>query len=153
MSTTNHPEQPQSRLDREINEILEEARNRPIPFQDRVAQRRHALQSQKQSTMRTARTRVAGPTRTASGWLLKVPLVTALVVALIAVWLRDDLPWLAVALGLVAVALIFLPFVRRRPSDDISYQKRWRGQVIEPSRAPSGSVRHWIDAARDRFQR
>lgn len=153
MSTTNHPDQPQSRLDREIDEILEEARNRPIPFQDRVAQRRHVLQSQKQATVRTARSRVGGPARTASRWLLKVPLVTALIVALIAVWVRDDLPWLAIALGLVAVALIFLPFARKRPTDDISYQKRWRGQVIDPPRAPSGNVRHWIDAARDRFQR
>lgn len=153
MSTTNHPDQPQSRLDREINEILEEARDRPIPFQDRVAQRRLALHSQKQATVRTARTRVAGPARKASGWLLKVPLVTALVVALIAVWVQDDLPWLAIALGLIAAALIFLPFVRKRPSDDISYQKRWRGRVIDPPGASSGSVRHWIDAARDRFQR
>jgi hypothetical protein len=153
MSTTNHPDQPNSRLDREINEILEESRNRPISFQDRVAQRRNAIEHQKRATARTARTAMSGPLRKTGGWLLRVPLLTALAVALIAVWVKDDLPLLAVALGLVAVALIFLPFVRKRPTDDIDYQKRWRGRVIEPPRAPSGSVRHWIDAARDRLQR
>jgi Flp pilus assembly protein TadB len=152
MSTTNHPDQPQSRLDREIDEILTQSRERPIPFQDRVAQRRNALRTQQQTTIHTARTTVTGPARRAGGWLLRVPLLTALLVALIAVWLRDDLPILAVVLGLVAVALIFLPFARRRQGDAIEYQKRWRGQVIDPPRA-SGSIRHWIDAARDRFQR
>jgi hypothetical protein len=153
MSTTNHPDQPQSRLERELDEILEHAHNRPIPFQDRVAQRRIALQTQKQATVRSARSRVGGPARTASSWMLKVPLVTALVVALIAVWVRDDLPILAIVLGLAAVALIFLPFVRKRPEDDITHQKRWRGRVIDQRQAPSGNVRHWIDAARDRLQR
>jgi hypothetical protein len=153
MSTTNHPDQPPSRLDQEISEILEEARNRPISFQDKVAQRRAAIQTQKQSTVQTARASVAGSARTASDWLLRVPLVTALVVALIAVWIEPNLPFVAVVLGLVAVGLIFLPFVRKRPDDGMLYQKRWRGRVIDQPRAPSGSMRHWIDAARDRLQR
>lgn len=153
MSTTNHPDQPQSRLDRELDEILEQASSRPIPFQERVAQRRNALQAQRQVTVLTARSRFGHHAQAAAGWLLKVPLVTALLVALIAVWVRDEVPALAVLLGLVAVALIFLPLARKRPGDDIAYQKRWRGRVIEPPRAPSGNVRHWIDAARDRFQR
>ena len=153
MSTTNHPAHPQSRLDRELDEILEQAENRPIPFQDRVAQRRHAIQSQRQATARTASSRLGAPTRAAAGWALRVPLVTALLVALIAVWLRDEIPALAIVLGLIAVALIFLPFARRRPGDEIAYQKRWRGRVIDQPGAPSGSVRHWIDAARDRLQR
>lgn len=153
MSTTNHPDQPQSRLDREIDEILEEARSRPISFQDRVAQRRAALQHQQHATVRNVRATAAGPLRSAARWLLKVPLLTALAVALLAVYVRDDVPALAVLLGLVAVGLIFLPFLRRRPSADIDYQKRWRGRVIDPPRPPSSSVRSWIDAARDRLQR
>ena len=153
MSTTNHPDQPQSRLDREIDEILEQAGNRPIPFQERVAQRRNAIQIQRQVTVRTVRSRFRAPMQAASRWLLKVPLVTALLVAVAAVWVRDDLPFLAIVLGLAAAALIFLPFVRRRPSDDFSYQKRWRGREIDTRQAPSGNVRHWIDAARDRLQR
>lgn len=153
MSTTNHPDQPQSRLDREIDEILEQADNRPISFQDRVAQRRNALQAQKQSTAQTARSQLGEPARRAAGWLLKVPLVTAVIVAIIAVWVQDEIPILGILLGLVAVALIFLPFVRKRPSDEITYQKRWRGRVIDSPSASSGGVRQWIDNARDRFQR
>lgn len=153
MSTANHPDPQQSRLDREIDEILEQADNRPIPFQDRVAQRRNAMQAQKQATVYTARSRFGGPSRRAAGWLLKVPLVTALIVAMIAVWIQDEIPILGIALGLVAVALIFLPYVRKRPSDEIAYQKRWRGRLVDSPTAPSGSVRHWIDTARDRFQR
>ncbi len=153
MTATNHPDQPQSRLDRELDEILEQSQNRPIPFQDRVAQRRNALQVQRQATVRTARSRAVKPARTAAEWALKVPLLTALIVALVAVWLRDDIPSLAIVLGIVAAALIFLPFVRRPKIDDIAYQKRWRGRPIDPPGAPSGSLRHWIDAARDRLQR
>ena len=153
MSTTNHPDQPPSRLDRELDEILEQAHNRPIPFQERVAQRRNAIQAQRQVTVHTARSRFGAPARAASGWLLRLPLVTALLVALLAVWIQDEIPILAVLLGLVAAAFIFLPFARRRPADDIAYQKRWRGRAIDPPRAPSGNVRHWIDAARDRLQR
>jgi hypothetical protein len=153
MSTTNQPEQPQSRLDRELDEILEQAHNRPIPFQERVAQRRNALEAQRQATVRSASSRISGPARSAWDWLLRLPLVTALLVALIAVWVRDEIPALAIVLGLVAVAFIFLPFARRRPADEISYQKRWRGRVIDQPSAPSGTVRHWIDAARDRLQR
>lgn len=153
MSTTNQPEPQPSRLDREIDEILKQADDRPISFQDRVAQRRNAIHAQKQATVYTARSRFGVPAQRVAGWLLKVPLVTALIVALIAVWIQDEIPILGIVLGLVAVALIFLPFVRKRPSDEIAYQKRWRGRVVGSQPAPSGSVRHWIDTARDRLQR
>ena len=153
MSTANHPDQPQSRLDREIDEILEQAHTRPISLEDRVAQRRNAIQAQKQATVLTARSRIGAPARLVAGWLLKLPLVTALIVALLAVWIQDEIPILGIGLGLVAIALIFLPFVRKRPSDELGYQKRWRGRTIDPPRAPSGNVRHWIDTARDRLQR
>ncbi|HYH12172.1 MAG TPA: hypothetical protein VD789_07435 [Thermomicrobiales bacterium] len=157
MSTTNESGGSQSRLDREISEILEEARNRPISFQDRVAQKRAAVEAQKRSTATRARSMSTGPLRTAWTWLLKVPLVTALAVALIAVWIAPEYQVLATLLGIVAAALIFLPFVLKRPGGDISYQKKWRGRPIEPARPGSngleGTVRSWIDSARSRFGR
>jgi hypothetical protein len=152
MSTTNHHEPPQSRLDREIDEILEQSRNRPISFQDRVAQKRAALDAQRHTQLGRARAVGSGPVRSAGRWALRIPLVTALVIALAAVWIADELPILAMALGVAAAAFIFLPFVLRRPSDDIAYQKRWRGRPIGPPRA-SGGFRSMIDSARDRFQR
>jgi hypothetical protein len=152
MSTTNHPERPQSRLDKELDEILEQSRNRPISFQERVAQKRTAIQVQKQSQVGRARSIGSGPLRTAGSWALRVPLVTAIVVALIAVWLAPEYTLISTLLGLVAAALIFAPFAMRRPSDEVVYQKRWRGRAIGPPRATTG-FRGMIDSARDRFQR
>lgn len=157
MSTTNHPDEPQSRLDREISEILEEARKRPISFQDRVAQKRAVVESQRRTTVSQARSVGAGPLRTAWSWAMRIPLVTALVVALIAVWVADDSQLIALLLGLVAAALIFMPFVRRRPSDELTYQKKWRGRPIDAPRTGGtgmeGTVRSWIDSAKSRFGR
>ncbi len=156
MSTTNQPGEPSSRLDREISEILEEARRRPISFQDKVAQRRSAVQSRKTSTVARARSVGTGPVRTIGRWAIRIPLVTALVIAVIAVWLAPEHQLLATTLGLVAAGFIFAPFVMKRPSGDVQTQKRWRGRTIEPSRPSSGiegTVRSWIDAARNRFER
>jgi hypothetical protein len=152
MSTTNQPEQPQSRLDREIDEILEQASQRPISFQDRVTQKRSAIQAQKHTQVARARQVGTDPLRTAGRWLIKVPLVTALVIAAVAVWIAPESSAISVVLGLVAAAFIFVPFFLRRPSDDFVYQKRWRGRPIGPPRATSG-FRGLIDAARDRLQR
>lgn len=157
MPTSNHPEEPQSRLDREISEILEEARKRPISFQDRVAQKRTAAQVQKESAVARARSTGAGPLKTAWSWVVRLPLVAALIVALIAVWLAPDYQVVATLLGLVAAALIFMPFVLKRPDEHITYQKKWRGRPIESPRAQGtgmeGTVRSWIDSARSRFGR
>jgi hypothetical protein len=156
MSTTNQPGEPSSRLDREISEILEEARRRPISFQDKVAQRRNAMQSRKATTVDRARSVGTGPIRSLSRLAMRLPLVTALVVAVIAVWLAPEYQTLATILGLVAAALIFAPFVMKRPGDDFQGPKRWRGRSIEPARPPSGierSVRSWIDSARNRLGR
>jgi hypothetical protein len=157
MSTINESDGSQSRLDREISEILEEARKRPISFQDRVAQKKSALEAQRQVTATRARSIGTGPARTVASWLTRIPLVTALAVALIAVWVSPDIPVLGVILGLVAAALIFLPFVTRRSGTEFTYRKTWRGRPIEPSRPGGGSlegtVRSWIDSARNRFGR
>lgn len=152
MSTTNHSEHPQSRLDREIDEILEQSSKRPISFEGRVAQKRHAIQRQKHTQLGKLRSSGSGPIRSAGGWALRIPLVTAIVIALIAVWIAPDYPLLTTVLGLAAAALIFVPFFRKRPSDDIAFQKRWRGRPIGPPRATTG-FRGMIDSARDRFQR
>jgi hypothetical protein len=152
MSTTNQPEQPQSRLDRELDEILEQARSRPISLQDRVIQKRSAVQARRHTGLARARHVGTGAVHTTGSWLLRVPLVTALVFALIAVWVAPESSALAVVLGLVAAAFIFVPFFIRRPSDELVYQKRWRGRPMAPPRS-SGGVRGLIDSARDRLQR
>lgn len=157
MSNTNVPEQPESRLDRELNEILEESRKRPISFQDRVARKRTSFESTRQETSGRLRSIDTGPIRKAGQLALRVPLLTALAVALLAVWLASDYALVSSLLALVAAALIFVPFVLKRPSDDITYQKRWRGRTIENSSDPGGgvdqTVRSWIDTAKRRVGR
>lgn len=155
MSKTNHPEQPESRLDREISEILEEARRRPISFQDRVAQKRSVLETQKQSTTSKVKAVSGSSMHSARSIILRVPLVSALVFALIAVWLAPDYDIAATFLALVAATLIFVPFVLTKPSDQVTYQKRWRGRPINHSRPPAGNgmndrFRSWVDSNRGR---
>lgn len=158
MSKTNHPEQPESRLDREISEILEEARRRPISFQDRVAQKRSVLETQKQSTTSKVKALSGRSMHSARSIILRVPLVSALVFALIAVWLAPDYGIAATLLALVAAALIFVPFMLTKPSDQVTYQKRWRGRPINHSKPPGSTgmndrFRSWVDSNRDRRDR
>lgn len=152
MSTTDHPEPPPSRLDRELDEILSEASRRPISLQDRMAQKRAA--ARRERYRQVARLEGAGGAgRKVLGWATRLPLITALVLALAAVWLFDGLPLLSSLLALAAAVFIFVPFFVRPPSDDITYQKRWRGRPVGgPPRGASG-FRGAIDAARDRLQR
>ncbi len=152
MPATNQPEQPQSRLDREIDEILEQARNRPISFEERVAQKKAALQVQKQEQVHRARSATAGPVTIARRLAFRVPLLTALVLALAAVWLAPSVPILATLLGVAAAACIFAPYVMRRPSSDLADQKRWRGQPVGVPRSATG-FRGLIDSTRDRLQK
>jgi hypothetical protein len=109
------------------------------------------MQVQKRSQVNRARAISSGPVRTVGQWAMRLPLVTALVFAIVAVYIAGDWPVIATLLGLVAAAFIFVPFVVKRPTDDITYQKRWRGRPMSPPR--SGGFRSAIDSARDRFQR
>ncbi len=154
MSST-PPEQPQTRIEREISEIVQQARQRPISFEDRVAQKRALVQRRGQSSMQQAHRATSGPVRAAGRWSLRVPLITALVVALLAVWVSPEFQFLGSLLALAAAALVFIPYVMRRPDTDMTYRKRWRGRDIRPGGGPFGrsGPRSRFDSARDRFER
>ncbi|HEV2128566.1 MAG TPA: hypothetical protein VGR22_08110 [Thermomicrobiales bacterium] len=155
MSSTDSPEQPQSRLDRELNEILEQSRNRPISFHDHVARKRNAMEARRHSAAHRLCQLKSGPVRVVGHWALRIPLVTALVLALIAVWLAPEYQFAASLLALGAAAMIFVPFFLRRPDTDSMHQNRWRGRIISSS-PPVGrgrGARSWLDSARDRFGR
>ncbi len=155
MSSTNSPEQPQSRLDRELNEILERSRNRPISFQEYVARKRNAIEARRHSGTQRMRRMKSGPLRTVGQWTLRIPLITALVLALLAVWLAPEFQFVASLLALGAAVMIFAPFFLRRPGADPMHQQRWRGRIVSSS-PPAGrgrGARSWLDSARDRFGR
>lgn len=159
MTNATPPDRPESRLDREVDEILNEARKRPISFQDRVAQKKAAVHIRKQAPIQRMRSVGNGLLGTIGRLMLRVPLVTALALALIAVWLPSEYNTVAVLMALAAAILIFVPYVMRRPTAQPTYQKRWRGRTVEPSRSPmSGTglpqtVRSWVDSARNRLGR
>jgi hypothetical protein len=154
MSST-PPEQPQTRIEREISDIVQEARTRPISFEDRLAQKRALMQTRGQSSVRRAHRMTSGPLRVAGRWSLRLPLVTALIVALIATWVSPEFQFLGSLLALAAAALVFVPYVMRRPDTDVTHRKRWRGRDIGPGSGPLGrnGPRSRFDSARDRFGR
>lgn len=154
MSST-PPEQPQSRIEREISEIVQEARKRPISFEDRVAQKRALVQSRGQSGIQQAHRVTSGPLQAAGKWSLRIPLITAVIIAFIAVWVSSEFQFLGSLLALAAAALVFVPYVMRRPDTDVTYRKRWRGRDIGPGGRPLGrsGPRSRLDSVRDRFER
>lgn len=149
MTTSQQPSQPNSRLDREIDEILEQSSNRPISFQERVDQRRNAARQQRVQT--TTAVRPLG--RRLMALALRVPIVTALVLAGIGAYLAGPLPLLAVLFGLAAIAMVFAPFALKRPQTTPD-QPRWRGRVIS-NLPPAGgaSSGSFLDDIRRRLRR
>jgi hypothetical protein len=150
MSST-PPEPPQTRIEREISEIVEEARKRPISFEDRLAQKRASVQRTGQSGIRQTHHLTSGPLRTATRLLLRLPLLTALIVAIIAVWVTPEFRLLGNLLALAAAVLVFAPYVMQRPDTDMTYRKRWRGRDIGPGGGTG--LRSRFDSARDRLER
>ena len=154
MSSTDSPERPENRLDRELNEILDQARKRPVSFQDHVARKRNAVETRRHSSRQRLQELQRGPLRTAARWTIRIPLLTALVLAALAVWLTPDYRVLGGLLAVAAAVMIFVPFVLRRPNDEIEYPKRWRGRIVSGSPpASSSGPRSWLDSARDRLGR
>lgn len=149
MTTSQQPSQPNSRLDREIDEILEQASRRPVSFQERVDQRRNAARQQRRSASTAVRP-LGGKVKALA---MRVPIITAVILAAIAAWLSSSVPLLAVVFALAAIAMVFAPFVQRR-SESLSGQTRWRGRV-ESSLPPADSDTSgsWLDDLRRRLRR
>lgn len=150
MTTTNQSGPPDDRLHREVDEILHQAQSRPISFQQKVEQKRNALAHRRRSSRPDVRPLVDS----AVALLMKVPIVTALVFALVAAYLANDYGVLAIVFALAAVVMVFAPFAMRRPASSPPRQPRWRGQVV--SNLPSASrdtPRSWLDQVKRRMGR
>jgi Flp pilus assembly protein TadB len=160
MTSADQSDPEQNRLDRELAEILDQAERRPISFQDRVAQRRNSRQSksylQHASHCDTARSFVTRIAET----MMRIPLLTALLLALVAVWLSANYQLAATVVALAAAAFIFIPFLRRPQTEPSSYHRRWRGREISSFPSSSGqsndlvgSIRSWVASNRNRIGR
>lgn len=139
---------PKSRLDREIDEILEKKSKEPIPFRPR-SQTRGRLDSSALNTQARAR----------QAWqrLSRMPLALAYALVFIAMLVRDVSPLLVLLLCTAAVVAIWLPGIRRlfRPASagtpTVNY---WRGRPYASevksaiSRSPIDSLKRYFDRRR-----
>lgn len=140
------PEQPKSRLDREIDEILASKAKQPINFEQR---RRQLTQPVEPTWKRSLR----------KGWwfVATSPLLLAYLLVGIALLLNDATHSVAVLLCTMAVVAIWLPGVRsmiRPQGTRKSEVKYWRGQAFisevksAGSRSPIDSLKRYFDARR-----
>jgi hypothetical protein len=139
---------PKSRLDREIDEILEKKMKEPIPFRPRQqTQGRHPNQT---SPLRQQAER-------AWQWLSSMPLAMAYAFVFLAILVHDASPLLALLLCTAAVVAIWYPGIRRllKPASaatpDVKY---WRGRPYASeiksavSRSPVDSLKRYFDRRR-----
>ena len=124
-------EQPKSRLDREIEEILAKKAQEPI----NLNQRRKEKQRQERRTQWSELGRSIWQSITLN------PLILALMSALIAMLIGDSSRLLALVFGTIAVGALWVPGLRRlmgfdNHQNEIHY---WRGQAYAP---PSVSSQH-----------
>lgn len=150
MPVSNQSGQPDDRLQRELDEILEKARIQPVSFQQRVEQKRNAVrQHQRRSTLG-----LGGLKDRAVLLIMKVPILTGMVLAAIAAYLAPELGIIAALLALSAVVMVFVPFAARRPASAISDETRWRGRVVSSlPPASDNRPRSWVDDIKRRFNR
>jgi hypothetical protein len=138
-----------SRLEREIEEILERAEREhplppPTPFEARLRK-----QASKESGPRVDLSSLA---ESARRWLDTAPLLVAFGAAILALIVRNVSPFLATVAATAAVVALFWPIVAsfRNPRPEA---KTWRGRTYETRQEPPELVmrlRAWL---RDRNNR
>lgn len=156
METSGQTNSEENRLDRELAEILERAEKRPISLPDRVARRRMSFHMSQRAPLDRTKNATMRWMRTLGKTMMRIPLVSALALALVAAWLQPEYGSAAVLLALASAAFIFVPFLVRPSSSPELYQKRWRGQdvtTINPSgfgQNAASTLRSWITSVRNR---
>lgn len=142
-------EQPKSRLDREIDEILEKKSKEPIKFQSHSR-----VQKQRKPTSPSA-VREQAP----GAWdmMKRMPIAMAYLFVFAAMLADGFSPLLALLLCTAAVASLWVPGILRltRPAPDTgSDVKYWRGQPYQlqfksaVSRSPIDSLKRYFDRNR-----
>jgi hypothetical protein len=139
---------PKSRLDREIDEILEKKSKDPIPFRPR--QRTEDRRPTNAAPLRQQAER-------SWQWISRMPLAMAYALVFMAMLVDDVSPLAALLLSTAAVVAIWYPGIRRlvKPasaaSPDVKY---WRGRPYASeiksavSRSPVDSLKRYFDRRR-----
>lgn len=150
----------QSRLDREIDEILAKHK---LPGQDAPpSEPGNVRQFNRQERLKTPprpNVRQHQPTTPSSvpamdtvlAMVQRAPLPAALLIALLAVLIQGVSGLLATVLAYVAIVVFFLPYIRlaRRKSPTAApQQKMWRGRMVDVSPPSREHARHPLDRLR-----
>ena len=139
----NAPRRRPSRLEAEIEEILARTEAQspprgPVPF------RRPPRPRTPVHVSRPWRTDAG---RTLERWLTTAPLLTALVLAIIAVLVREVSPLLTHLIVVGSVIALFWPLLRRIRGPEATGSRTWRGRTIDIDRpGPSvlDDIRRWF---------
>jgi hypothetical protein len=136
-----------SRLDRELEEILSKNENiRLLPPPPKPPKKKPSVLASGRSIDSMIPPRVRR--------ILSAPIVVALGLALIALFVADVSPLLSNVLSLAAVVCLLLPMVQRFRGPSAPPETRmWRGKVIDTRphthhQSPLDSVRDWWNARR-----
>lgn len=140
-------DQPKSKLDREIDEILVKKSKEPIEFNahPRVKQRRGPTQSEKMQEK----------LRSGWQWLVRMPIALAFLFAFAAVLVQDASPLLVLLCSAAAAIAIWLPGILQivRPeSASKPTVKYWRGKAYTEN-IKSAVSRHPLDSLKRYFDR
>lgn len=130
----------QSRLEAEIEEILTRAQaEKPLPPPTPFRRPRGTGLGK-----RLPGTSIGA---TAERWLTAAPLLTAVVLAIVAVLISDLSPLLTRAVVILAMVALFWPYISRWRRPDAPGSQMWRGRTIEIDRSgpsPLDEVRRWF---------
>lgn len=140
-------DQPKSRLDREIDEILEKKSREPIEFSSHPR-----VKHQKQSPRPNAILE-----RAESIWqaLVRMPIVMAYVLGILSYLVRDSSPLLALLFAAATAAALWIPGLLQFRSPTATSQpevKYWRGKAYTQN-VKSAVSRHPIDSLKRYFDR
>lgn len=127
-----------TRLEREIDEILERAqREQPLPPPTPIRPR-----ARKSPNEIVQNIRIPSIGASMRRWLDAAPLLVAFVAAIIGVMIRDVSPFLATIAATAAVVALFWPVVAsfRAPQSGV---KMWRGREYDTSPEPPQTIRRF----------
>jgi hypothetical protein len=144
-----------SRLDREVDEILQTAtRDKPLPPTP-IASRRN-----RPAALPTVQDRLRGLATTVLEILMAVPLITAVGFGIACAIVAPHSPLLATLFAALALVVLIVPYVRaarRASAPGGDGPKMWRGRVMDGppgrprgigERTPADKVNDWINSRR-----
>jgi hypothetical protein len=135
-------QEPLSRIEREVLEILEQSEANPPPVTDLMRWKAEQQRLQRQAQIRSIRDQIAE--RMTPGMLL----IFGVLLAIMAYAARHTSAFVSRGFAIAALVCLILPFVMnwRKPGQMASGPKRWRGKDVvfdQPPANPIEEIKRW----------